>query len=156
MSRVVLLDTSLLGMITHPRENLATRDWLKGILQAGVQVRVPEIADYELRRELLRANKMKSIQRLDILKETIGYVPLSTSMMLKAAEFWARARSQGRPTAEETALDGDMILTAQAAVLTSEGDEVIVATTNVGHLSLFADARKWQDIGSRWNPTVSI
>lgn len=156
MSRMVLLDTSLLGMVTHPRENLVAKDWLKGILQAGVQVRVPEIADYELRRELLRANKVKSIQRLDRFKKTIGYVPLNTSMMLKAAEFWARARNQGRPTAEEAALDGDMILTAQAAVLAVEGNEVVIATTNVGHLSLFADARRWQDIGSAWNPATSI
>lgn len=156
MNRMVLLDTSLLGMVTHPRENLAAKDWLKGILQAGVQVRVPEIADYELRRELLRADKMKSIQRLDRLAATIGYVPLNTSMMLRAAGFWARARNQGKPTAEEAALDGDMILAAQAAVLALEGNEVLIATTNVDHLSLFADARRWQEIGSTWNPASPL
>ena len=40
----------------------------------------------------------------------------------------------------------DVILAAQAAVLGREDDEVIIATTNVGHLSLFADAREWGTI----------
>ena len=37
---------------------------------------MPEIADYEVRRELLRANKAKGIKRLDELKRTMGYVPI--------------------------------------------------------------------------------
>jgi len=64
-----------------------------------VTVLVPEIADYEVRRELLRANKKLGIQRLDTLKATIGYLPLTTAAMLKAAEFWAIARNAGHPTA---------------------------------------------------------
>jgi hypothetical protein len=53
---------------------------------------VPEIADYEVRRELLRANKVRGIARLDLLKNSIGYLPLTTPIMLKAAELWAQAR----------------------------------------------------------------
>lgn len=44
------------------------------------------------------------------------------------------------------ALDGDVILAAQALLVANEGNEVIIATTNVGHLSRFVDAREWQDI----------
>jgi hypothetical protein len=40
-----------------------------------------------------------------------------------------------------------MILAAQAKVIERTGDHSIIATTNVRHLSLFADARRWQDIG---------
>ncbi len=109
-------------------------------------MRVPEITDYEVRRELLRLNKQKSVDRLDLLRATIGYVPLTTATMLRAAEFWAQVRKLGRPTADNKALDGDVILAAQAALLAERGDEVIVATTNVGHPTRFVDAREWQGI----------
>lgn len=65
-------------------------------------------------------------------------------MILKAAQLWAEARRRGRPTADPKALDGDVILAAQATLVAEEGNEVIVATTNVGHLSQFVDAREWR------------
>jgi hypothetical protein len=37
-----------------------------------------------------------------------------------------------------------VILAAQATLVVDEGNEVIVATTNVGHLSQFVDAREWR------------
>jgi len=43
-------------------------------------------------------------------------------------------------------LDADMILVAQARVLDREGDEAVIATTNVRHLALFASARVWREI----------
>ena len=64
--------------------------------------------------------------------------------MLRAAEFWSQARQMGRPTASDKALDGDVILAAQAALLKNDNNQVIVATTNVKHLSLFVDAREWK------------
>ena len=107
---------------------------------------VPEIADYEVRRELLRAQKRACIARLDRLKTRIGYTPITTEVMLLAAELWAEARRQGRPTTDDRALDGDVILAAQAVVRGRGGDEVVIATTNVGHLGRFADARNWEEI----------
>lgn len=98
MSKVVLLDAGPLGMVTHPRKNPEIKTWLQQLLRRGVVVMVPEIADYEVRRELLRAGKRKGVARLDALKTAIGYVPLTTETMLKAAEFWAQARRQGLPT----------------------------------------------------------
>jgi len=66
--------------------------------------------------------------------------------MLKAAEFWAEARKRGRPTADGKALDGDVILAAQAESVTRGGDQGVVATTNVQHLGLFVEARLWTQI----------
>jgi hypothetical protein len=55
--------------------------------------------------------------------------------MLLAAELWAQSRKAGKPTADPKALDGDVILAAQAKLLESGGNPVVIATTNVGHLS---------------------
>ncbi len=146
MSRVVLLDTGPLGMVSHPRPNRDVVEWFRNLLLSGDEILVPEIADYEVRRELLRANKIKGITRLDELKRTMGYVPITTEAMLKAADFWAVARTGGQPTANEDALDGDVILAGQAATLDVGPDEVVIATTNVKHLSRFARAETWSDI----------
>jgi hypothetical protein len=73
-------------------------------------------------------------------------MPITTEAMLQAAAYWAEARRQGRPTADGHALDGDVILAAQARTLAREGHEVVVATTNVAHLSRFVDARLWEEI----------
>lgn len=149
MSLIVLLDAGPLGLVTNPRgapEAVRCNEWMVLLLSQGIQVVVPEIADYEVRRELLRADRVRGIQRLDDLKHAIGYLPLTTDAMLKAAEFWAETRKQGMPTADDKALDADVILAAQAVLTTENEDDVVVATTNVRHLSRFVEARVWQEI----------
>jgi hypothetical protein len=84
--------------------------WLTRLLAGGHHAAVPEIADYEVRRELLRIGSAAGIARLDALAIRVGYLPLTTAAMRKAAELWAQARQQGRPTADPHALDGDVIL----------------------------------------------
>lgn len=89
MSLIVLLDASPLGMITNPKsspENEACKDWLASLVSKGVDVMIPEIADYEVRRELLRAGKDRGLRRLDALKGMLRYSPTSTTVMLKAAD----------------------------------------------------------------------
>jgi hypothetical protein len=120
--------------------------WFRTLVTAGILVKVPEIADYEVRRELIRSNKTKSIARLDTLKGRLEYLPLSTAAMLQAAAFWAQARQQGLPTAHDKALDGDVILAAQARLEASQGHDVVVATDNIRHVSLFVRAQQWDTI----------
>ena len=149
MSKIILLDSSPLGLITNPHSsptNDACNQWVQGQLVSGVQVLVPEIVDYEIRRELLRAGKTRGIAYLNAAKTSLGYLPLTTTAMLKAAEFWAQARQQGKQTAHNLRLDVDVILAAQAALLIADGHEVTVATGNVSHLSIFVPAALWQDI----------
>ena len=150
MSRIILLDSGPLGLITNPsasEENRECNAWIQTRLREGDRVMVPAISDYEIRRELLRAEKAKGLARLDGLKNVIGYIPLSSEALLQAAEFWAEARRSGKPTAADSALDADVILCAQAAELTRLGHETVIATTNVKHLEIFADARLWREIG---------
>lgn len=134
-------------MVTNPKATPVCREcrfWLNSLPSRGYKAVLPEITDYEVRRELMRAGKVAGIQQLDLLKTLIQYLPISTAAMLKAAELWALSRRAGRPTAEPNALDGDVILAAQAILVANEGNEVVIATTNVGHLSQFVDAREWR------------
>ena len=146
MKPIVILDTGVLGKVTNPKTNQDCLKWLSTLEPRGYKVAIPEIADYELRRELIRANKLKGIQRLDRLKNEIIYLPITTSVMLYAAKLWAEVRQSGQATADPKSLDGDVILAAQAMLQVKRGYEVIVATTNVKHISRFVDARLWTDI----------
>ena len=149
MSKVILLDSAPVGLITNPKAMplaVQCQQWFLSLSQRGYQVILPEIIDYEIRRELLRSNKLSGIRKLEQLKSEIIYLPITTEVMLKAAELWAEARKKGKPTADNKALDGDVILASQAILVANLGHEVIVATTNKKHLSLFVDAREWQEI----------
>jgi predicted nucleic acid-binding protein len=148
VSRVIVLDSAPLSLLCAPvkkgGEAADCARWLAGLLAAGARVAVPEIADYEVRRELIRAGKASSIARLDALASAIEYLPLSTAAMRNAAELWAAVRKAGKPTASEKAIDGDAILAAQA--LTLGVPDLVVATTNVGHLSRFVTAAEWRTV----------
>jgi predicted nucleic acid-binding protein len=126
------------------RLTLACNQWLDDLLAAGHRVVIPEIADYEVRREMLRMKRFKNLTRLDRLTVHLEYWPLHTVAMRRAAEFWAQARHQGHPTAASSALDADVILTAQVAA--SGESDCVVATTNVGHLSRFVPSDLWHNI----------
>ena len=55
LSAAVLLDAGPLGLLSNPNNSpqpIACRAWLASLLAAGRQVVVPEITDYEVRREL--------------------------------------------------------------------------------------------------------
>ena len=130
-------------MIVNPRKFPEIKEWLQRLATAGEQILIPEIADYELRRGLLRLRDAQGIQRLDFLVTSLGYVPITTAAMRQAAEFWAQARRRGAATAPDWALDGDVILAAQAVVL---GGSPIIATENAGDLSRYTAASHWSQI----------
>jgi hypothetical protein len=71
--------------------------------------------------------------------------------MREAASVWASVRIQGQPTADEKSFDVDIIICAHWKLLTEEypGRYIVIATTNVKHLSRFAQAQQWQDIKQR-------
>lgn len=147
MSNVIVLDTGPLGLVTNPKlstQSVACTQWLQAHIRVGNRVLIPEIADYEVRRELLRANKTKGLTRLDNLTQVLEYLPITTTAMHQAAKLWAQARQQGQPTAGDKTIDGDMILIAQVITLTIP--DIVIATTNVSHLSRFIEAQLWDNI----------
>ena len=151
MTKAIILDSGPLGLIVHPRgssESEKCVNWLLSMLKKGLRIFIPEIADYELRREMILNDNLNGIKKLDDLKRTIDYIQINTETMLYAAELWAQIRKKGKPTADKNSLDIDVILAAQARFVMSDiiKDEIIIATTNVGHLSLFVNAEKWENI----------
>lgn len=124
------------------------RAWLAGHLGRGVRVLVPEIADYEVRRELIRLRKGSAVARLDAFNAALPdrYLALTTTSMRRAADLWANIRQRGLPTADPKELDGDVIVAAQAMSSNYRIDDIVVATTNPVHLSRFVSAELWSAI----------
>jgi predicted nucleic acid-binding protein len=141
MTTPIMLDTGPLGKITHPRRNPDIVNWFQSLLQNNVPVIIPEISDYELRRNLILENLIKSLERLNQLKELLIYQPINTDTMLLAAQLWADARKNGTPTANKFALDGDVILSTQAIQ-----SNAVIVTENTSHLSQFTLAIHWNEL----------
>jgi predicted nucleic acid-binding protein len=151
VTSIVVLDTSVLGLLCSSPVLPAVADcrtWLSRLDEAGVEVVIPEITVYELRRELIRIRANSKLDRLQELLGDPGPVEVTPEAWLKAAEFWAFVRSAGKPTADRHSLDGDAILGGVAATNGRSGDQVAIATTNIGHLSMFpgVEARRWESI----------
>ena len=155
---IVLLDSGVLGLLCSPIRDISQpeisevyqcKKWLESLLARSVFVVTSEISDYEVRRELIRI-KSEGLETLDNLKNVFDFLPVTTEVLTKAAEFWAEARQNHIPTAEDKNIDADMIISAQWSILCEEypGQGVFVATTNLKHLQIFVgeNALEWRDI----------
>jgi hypothetical protein len=150
VARIIVLDSSPLGDACRKRGKADVEDLAIWRIQAqvnGAIIAVPEIADYEVRLGLLWSGATEGIERLDHLREELGfYIPISTAAMRTAAELWADARRKGLATADERDLDANVILVAQALLFAGPGDDLMVATYNARHLSRYLNARPWSAI----------
>jgi predicted nucleic acid-binding protein len=143
--RIIALDTGPSGIVCDdPRKETVQRITARmtQLLSDGrTQIILPEIADFEVRRKLLSLpHGAASVRRLD--------VPITTAAMRTAAGLWAQARKSGYSTADPSAIDGDVILAAQALEYVGQGDQLWVATGNVKDLARYVgkSARPWEDI----------
>lgn len=149
---IVVLDSGVLGDIANPKASSvkvkAVQQWGAQILAAGHTFCIPAIAVYETRRELVRMKATASVAALDAIDAIPPnlYLPITDAVLWRASELWAQARSMGKQTAGNDALDGDVILCAQVLEAGYAPGSYIVATTNVKHLSLFVTADVWQNI----------
>ena len=109
---------------------------------------VPAIADYEVRRELERVGRRQGLAQLDAFNVARAdrYLALSDQALRLAAQLWAQARNAGIPTADPKELDGDVLIAAQALTLGVPAADLVIATTNVGHLARFVPADLWTNI----------
>lgn len=146
---LLVLDSGILGKVCHPLhpENTPLALWIESLLQSRTSsVVVPEITDYELRRKLLYLVRFKGTREarlsLDRLNEFVSYaryLPLHSGVMHVAADLWAAARGTGQKTADDKALDVDVILAAQALDC---GGQIV--TTNRKHLKRFVSVFDWE------------
>ncbi len=145
MKTVIVLDAGPLGLLMQ-RRGLpladACRAWLAHGMLGGTRFLVPEIADYELRRELLRLGFVPALARLDAFNAALPdrYLPLNTAAIRRAAELWADVRRRGLPTTDPKELDGDVIIAAQIMTSGLPLHDIAIATSNPVHLSRFIDA----------------
>jgi predicted nucleic acid-binding protein len=145
---IVFLDSEPLGLASQARGKRGAdtcSDWLLRLETAGVRILVPEIVDYEVRRELVRVGATAGLRRLDNLLGRFPLLRLDRASLLRAAELWALVRRAGLPTAHSHSLDVDAILAAQALTATGPRNTATVATSNPHHLARFPgiDARPW-------------
>ena len=152
---IVLIDSGVLGKICNPNpsdEVNAIKEWMYSLLAKGVVLVTSQICDYEVRRSLtlntLKGFSSEGIDNLNLLAEIIDFLPVTEAVLKQAAQIWAEARNKDIPTADEKSLDADVIICSQWQLLTKEypGRYVVIATTNVKHLSRFAQAKQWQQI----------
>jgi predicted nucleic acid-binding protein len=152
---IICLDTGIIGILTSPsdrQEVIDCRNWLYALTARSAYFVSSDICDYEVRRSLIlesfKHNKEQSIKDLNDLQQIVDFFPVTTEAMRLAAHLWANSRSQGQATADPKNLDADVIIAAQCQIIQQEnpGQSLIIATTNVNHLSRFLDAQEWQNI----------
>lgn len=139
----LVLNTTVLSELCHPRQGSEVKLWLRGLARIRQhEVFLPEIADYELRRKLLHIGSRAGLRALDVLPEReVSYLPITSAVMRDAAALWAALRTAGLPVADDKALGADVILAAQARAVGAA-----VVTDNMRHIERMVPAVRWQDV----------
>ncbi len=151
LSHIVVLDTGVVGLITNPTRNAgadACRAWLKRLLAANVFVGLPDVVDYELRRELVLNDAVNALQALDALRSAIEVLPVAPDVLARAASMWATLRRTGLSTADRHALDIDVIVAASTIVAAEALSlDPVVVTANAKHIGRMVRALSWDNLG---------
>ena len=146
---VVILDSGILILvIADPEvsnEAKQCQAWLERLLSRGIYIIVPEICDYEVRRGLIFEDKRKGrvngikLQALNKIKSSIDFVPLTSRVLLKAAELWAEVQINGR--GNRKGVNVDMIVSAHWHIEKENfpGRYIVIATKNLKDFEIFDD-----------------
>lgn len=92
---IVVLDSGVLGRLCAPVVDRELEIWVVGLLQRGRKVLIPEICDYEIRRELIR-NRSASLVQLDQLAKEFDYLPITTPAIRRFVGAAARSGEANR------------------------------------------------------------
>lgn len=109
----LLLDTNVLVRLCHPTGHQDVKDWFRALLLKGgaaPEFLISVLADYELRRALLRRGGTASLDRLDELARSVTVVPITPEVVRRGAEIFASIPESGGNRAS----DADVLMAAQA------------------------------------------
>src|SRR5262249_32914336 len=90
---------------------------LEGLLLQGADIAVPEIADYGLRRELIRDRQGKDHCEAERAQKDATFSPNHQPRHITGSRGLGCSSQPWQLTADDASLDADMILAAQAAVV---------------------------------------
>jgi hypothetical protein len=99
----VVLDAGPLGLVTNPAfspASAACSKCLEGILLAGHEVIVPEIADYEVRRELIAQERRPDYSSSTNLLWLFDTFRFQRQLCVKRRSFGRLLASRGDPPRE--------------------------------------------------------
>ena len=136
-SRVVILDSKPLGEICNPIKYSVTKPLIEFIRREKIALRIAEITDYELRRELKLQNLHKGINNLNKFDRRREIISLDREALIIAAELWAELRKTAQPTADNKNIDCDVIMVAQALKLRNRFEQIIILTIDIKDLIRF-------------------
>jgi hypothetical protein len=159
---IIFLDSNILGLIdsgSNYEETLNCTEWFYRSYARGCSFTTSYFCLYEVRRGLLveqmsgkRAQGLLGLAKLEVdgfldFTEKEHNIDIKITLE-KAATLWAEASANGRSSRSEKDIDVDIIIAAQYQILVDQnpGQQVIVATKNLKHLSRFCNAANWQDI----------
>ncbi|MEA5489454.1 MULTISPECIES: hypothetical protein [Pseudanabaena] len=153
---IVFLDSGVIGLLSNPNKRdraIACEDWLYGLFAKGVYVVSSDICDYEVRRNLVLESmrfekRLQPLTSLDELHDFIDFLPVTSKILISASDVWAKSRLQGQAMSNAASIDVDAIICAHWELLKEEFPSryVVIATTNVRHLSRFTEAFEWESI----------
>ena len=147
--KTVVLDSLPLAELCRRKIKNEVGNLLLFLRNKKIALRVAEITEYELRRELLRAERYRSDNRLNKFYLTERIIPIDRLALIKASEIWAEVRNSGMPTASNERIDIDTIMVAQSLTLKKDFEEVIILTGDPEDISRFCHygikVWKWQD-----------
>jgi len=145
MNRVAVIDSGLLGEIIKRHPSADVTRWIEFMVENEIVLRIPEIIDYEIRRELIlqdlkgNSEARKSLSKLNRYRQTNRLIPLEPSITFTdACELWANLRFNSQPTADIKNIDVDVILVTQALSIKKDFDEIIIVTGNLSDLRRFS------------------
>lgn len=153
----LVLDSTPLGLLVQKlgdAEGAACKTWLVRLEAFGCRFFVPEIADFALRRVLLRSGETAALARLDafVAAEPDRFLPLATPALRLAATLWAQGPPRDKRRPPPSSLTEDCVLAAQARLLVSTVrglSPLLIATDHPERFRSLAPAHLWREIDAR-------
>jgi len=137
ISKVIILDSKPLAEICNPLNYQKTQPLIKFLKDEKIALKIAEITDYELRRELTLRDLHKGISNLNKFAQRKQIIPLCRESLIIATKLWADLRKAAQPTADNKNIDCDVIMVAQALKLQDRYDQIIILTIDVKDLVRF-------------------